>query len=92
MATILYSLTRDEVERGINYRLICETMCGAAWSTGRRRRRWRAEFTEAERKACSRLKAQAYGWYLRSGIPDEVTMTAGTLALWKKLEAFCGSI
>lgn len=92
MARIMYVLTRDEVETGIAYRLVCETMCGAVWETGKRRRRWSEEFTESERRACYKLRALAHTWYLRTGVPDEVTMAASTLALWKKLEAFCASL
>lgn len=92
MAKIMYVLTQDEVKQGIAYPLICETMSSAVWNTGRRRRRWAAEFTESERRACSKLKAQAHSWYLVKGVPDEVTMAASTLALWKKLEAFCASL
>lgn len=92
MAKIMLVLSREEVLGSIAYPLICETMCGAAWQTGKRRRRWAAEFTEAERDACSKLKAQAYKWHLTTGVPDEVTMSMKTYDLWKKLEAFCASI
>lgn len=92
MATLLLTLTQDEVLNEIAYPLICETMCGAAWQTGKRRRRWAEEFTESERRACSKLKTQAYTWHLRTGVPEEVTMSLGTLRLWHKLEAFCASL
>ena len=92
MAELMLKLSRDEVRKGIAYPLICETMCGAVWQTGRRRRRWAAEFTESERNACYRLKAQAYTWHLTKGVPDEVVMTFKTMQLWKKLEGFCASL
>lgn len=92
MARVIIALTREEVERKIPYRLICETMCGARWDTGRRRRLWRYEFTESERKACSKMKAQAHSWYLKTGVPDEVHMTLGTLGLWERLGNFCASL
>lgn len=92
MAKIMLVLSREEVQQDIAYPLICETMCGAAWQTGRRRKRWAAEFTESERDACSKLKTLAYKWYLTTGVPDEVTMSMKTFDLWKKLEAFCASI
>ena len=46
-------------------------------------------FTEAEIKAIYRLHQQAYNWYLRKGVPDEVTMTMKTYFLWQKLANFC---
>ena len=92
MARIMYVLTREEVQTGIAYQLICTTMSSAIWQTSKRRRRWAEEFTESERRACNKLGRQAHSWYLTTGIPEEVTMAAGTLALWKKLEAFCASL
>ena len=92
MASLMIVLNREEIQHTINYPLICETMCGAAWQTGKRRRRWREEFTESERRACYHLKAMAYKWYLRTGGPNKLTMTLNTMALWKKLEAFCASL
>lgn len=92
MASIMLVLTRDEVEQNIPYRFICETMLGAAWGTGKRRRKWVEEFTESERRACLKLRDQAHKWYLRTGVPDEVTMALSTHSLWQRLAAFCASI
>lgn len=92
MPRLMLVFTADEIRREIAYPLICEVMYGATWDTGTRRRRWAAEFTEAERKACSRLRNQAHRWYLTTGVPDEVTMSHDTLKLWYKLEAFCASL
>lgn len=92
MAKIMIVLSREEVQRDIAYGMICQTMFGASWDTGRRRRRWAEEFTEAERDACSRLKNQAHRWYLTTGIPETVTMSLKTFALWQKLAEFCASI
>lgn len=85
-------LSRDEVQRDIPYAMICETRFGSAWGTGRRRRRWLAEFSEKEREAATRLFNQSHQWYLTTGVPDEVKMTTKTLDLWQKLGAFCASI
>lgn len=92
MARMMIVLNADEIRETIAYPMICETMCGSVWQTGKRRRRWAEEFTEAERAACSKLKTLAYKWYLTTGVPDEVTMSLSTMALWKKLEAFCASL
>lgn len=86
------TLTHDEVNEKIPYAMICEMRYGARWGTGRRRRAWLAQFTEAEREAAGKLFKQAYTWYLVKGVPDEVKMRATTLALWMKLGEFCGSL
>lgn len=92
MAKLMIVFGREEVQKSISYALICETMYGSRWETGKRRRRWVAEFTENERRACAKLKSQAYDWHLRHGVPDEVKMRVETFALWQKLEAFCASL
>lgn len=92
MARVILALNREEVEAAINYRLICEAMCSEKWQTTRLQKAWAEKFTESERAECYRMKAQAYKWYLRTGVPEEIEMTTGTLALWKKLEAFCATI
>ncbi len=92
MATLMISLTREEIQRELPYQLIYSTMASSVWDTGRRKRRWTEEFTEAERKTCSRIKYQAYLWYLVKGAPEEVTMSLSTMALWKRLAAFCASL
>lgn len=89
---IMMELTRDEIRARIPYALICETRDGARWGTSRRRRRWAEEFTEQEKSASTRLFSLAHQWYLVKGVPDKVVMSAGTLALWEKLGAFCGSL
>lgn len=85
-------LTRDEVNAQIPYALICMTRYGQSWNTGRRRRRWLEEFTEAERISASRLFSMSHTWTLIKGVPEEVRMSAHTLALWLKLGEFCATI
>lgn len=91
-ARIMLTLTHDEIQANIPYAMICETRFGRAWGTGRRRRAWLKEFTEQERETAGRMFRQAYDWYLVHGVPDEVTMTAKTFALWIRLGEFCASI
>lgn len=90
--TIDVILTHNEVNAQIPYALICMTRYGSSWNTGKRRRRWLEEFTEAERVSASRLFSLAHTWTLVKGVPDEVRMSARTLALWLKLGEFCASI
>lgn len=92
MARVMLVLTDQEIRERIPYAMICETMLGAYWGTGRRRRAWVAEFTESERRACLRLRDQARKWHLVTGVPDEVEMSLSTLKLWDRLASFCASI
>lgn len=84
-------LSREEIAR-LPYALICETRYGARWNTTSRKRRWTAEFTEAERKAATRIFTQCHTWYLVKGIPDEIKMSLSTYQLWNKLAGFCCTI
>jgi hypothetical protein len=92
MGKLMMILSKEEIQSAISYPLICETMCGSRWGTGKRRREWVANFTDEERKACSKLKNTAYDWYCRKGVPDKVMMYPQTFELWGKLEAFCASL
>lgn len=92
MAKLEVILTADEVRANIPYMLICETKESSVWCTSKRRRRWNAEFTEAERNAASRLFTLAHTWALVRGVPEEVRMSLSTYALWGRLAAFCASI
>lgn len=83
------SLNQDEIRERIPYAIVAETMSSAVWNTGKRKRFMKQCFTEAEIKATYRLHKQAYNWYLRKGVPDEVTMTVKTYLLWQKLANFC---
>lgn len=89
---MMLELSHDDIQRQIPYAVICETRYGRAWETGKRRRRWLAEFSEQERKAASKLFSQAHQWYLRTGVPEKIVMSTSTYALWQKLGAFCGTI
>lgn len=83
------SLNQDEVRERVPYTIVAATMSSAVWNTGKRKRLMKQYFTEAEIKAIYRLHQQAYNWYLRKGVPDEVTMTMKTYFLWQKLASFC---
>jgi hypothetical protein len=85
-------LNHDEVNEQIPYVIICETMGGARWNTSKRKRLMKQHFTESEIEATYRLYKQAYDWYLRKWVPDEVKMAIQTYALWLKLANFCCEI
>lgn len=82
-------LTSDEIQVQIPYALVATTMSSAVWNTSRRRRLMKDTFTESEINVIYRLHQQAYNWYLRKGVPDEVQMTLQTYNLWQKLARFC---
>lgn len=89
---VYISFSREEVLEQIPFPLICETMCSSIWSSGKVKRRFVATFSEADRKAISRLKQQAYTWHLRTGVPENVLMSHHTYELWQGLAEFCASI
>jgi len=82
-------LNRDEINRNIPYAIVCETMSGAHWNTGKRKRLMKEQFTQSEIEAVYRLHKQAHSWYLVKGVPDELRITPHILALWHKLANFC---
>jgi hypothetical protein len=85
-------LNREEIQSKIPYSVVAETMSGAKWNTGRRKRLMKEQFTEAEIEATYRLHRQARDWYLYKGVPEEVQMTLKTYDLWQKLGNFCCEI
>lgn len=91
-ARTVLTLTREEVQTLIPYGMICETRCGKAWSTSKRRRLRDEEFSPEEKNEAEHLFRTAYAWHLTKGVPDTVEMPAKTLAFWKRLESFCASL
>ena len=83
------SLNYDEIREQIPYAIVAETMSGAKWNTGRRKRLMKHHLTDAEIEATYRLHKQAYDWHLRKGVPDEIKMTFTTYTLWHRLANFC---
>ena len=86
---IYISLNRDEIREKIPFAIVAETMSRSVWNTGRRKSLMKQQFTEAEIEATYRLHKQAYDWYLRKGVPEEIKMTLNTYHLWHKLANFC---
>jgi hypothetical protein len=85
-------LNRDEIHNQIPYSVVAETMGGARWNTGKRKRLMKQYFTETEIDAIYRMHKQAHSWYCVKGVPDELRITPHILALWHKLAAFCCEI
>jgi hypothetical protein len=83
------TLNREEINQQIPYALVCETMSGAKWNTGRRKRLMKERFTESEREKIYKLHKQAHSWYLVKGVPDELKLSVKTMLLWQKLADFC---
>lgn len=89
MARRRLKLTREEVQRDIPYGLICETLYGASWGTGRLKRKFQQEFDEYEKRDIYRLRRKAREWYLEVGVPDTVIMARSTYDLWQRLGRLC---
>lgn len=88
----MVELTHDEAQNNLAYALICETMEGAFWNSGRRRRMYNKTFTETEQRQIPRIKAAAHKWCLVTGVPEKVRMKTSTYLLWQKLAMFCAEI
>ena len=86
------SLNHDEIREQIPYAIVAETMSGARWGTGKRKRLMKQYFTESEIEAIYRLHKQAYSWYCVKGVPEEAKMSVNTYNLWQKLANFCCEI
>ncbi len=89
---LMIELNREEIHEKLAYGMICQTRYGSAWGTGKRKRRWMAEFTEAEREAAKRIFSKSHAMLLTSGVPDSMVMSLKTLALWQKIANFCASL
>ncbi len=77
--------TKDEVERIIPYKLVSETLGGKGVTS----RRLAKVFSAEEIEKINTMWAQSRIWYLKAGVPDEVSMDADTLVLWWRLAEFC---
>lgn len=88
----MIELDHDEVQNGLGYALICETMEGVRWNSGSRRRMYNKTFTETEQRQIPRIKATAHKWCLVTGVPEKVRMRYSTYLLWQKLAMFCAEI
>ena len=85
-------MDRDEINKNIPYPVVAETMSGARWDTGKRKRMMKERFNETEINAIYRMHKQARQWYLIKGVPDELRITPHVLALWHRLANFCCEI
>ena len=91
-ARIMLKLTHEDVQEKIPYGIVCETYCREIFRTGRAKRLRKERFTDAEWERCLDLCKLAYKWFLKTGVPDEVTMSARTFALWLRLAEFCAAL
>lgn len=77
---------------GVSVSSLADYELGITKVTMRCKRRWREEFTEAEREKARKLFSRSHDWLLGRGVPDTVQMSVETYQLWQKLGCFCGSI
>lgn len=91
-AEISIIMSRDEVIAQIPYALICETRESARWTGRKLAECFACEFTPEERAEAATLFSLAHKWHLKTGVPEEVRMTAKTMALWLRLAQFCATV
>lgn len=84
--------TQDEIKEVIPYQMICETRYSSVWDTMRRKRRWKEQFPGYKGEKANAMCRQAYNWTLKTGVPEQVMMSASTYDLWQELAAFCASL
>lgn len=92
MATIEMILTAEEIQREIQYQLICQTRYGSRWNTMRRKLKWNDEFTDDEKLKAEKLFSQSHSWSIGKGIPNTVRMNLETYRLWDKIGKFCSTL
>ena len=92
MAEMMLVFSAEEVHRDLPYAMICMTREGAMWNTMHRKRRWKQEFSEAEREAATEIFRKAHAWLLTTGVPEKTMMSMKTYRLWQKLGDFCATI
>lgn len=85
-------LEREEIKKAIPYGLICVTRYGSVWNTMRRKRQWKKQFPGYKGEKANALCRQAYNWMLKTGVPEQVRMSASTYDLWQELGEFCESL
>lgn len=87
---IMLHLSRDDIREQLPYELICTTRESSVWQTGKRRRKWIAEFSPAEREAATDIFRRSHSMFLTKGVPEEgILMSAKTYNLWQKIGIFC---
>ena len=85
-------LDRDEIKAAIPYQMICMTRYGSVWNTIRRKRRWKEHFPGYKGEKANAMCRQSYNWTLKTGVPEQIRMSAATYDLWQELAEFCASL
>jgi len=87
MPSLVLRFERDEIPTTFQYGVMVEMwdkVVGSG-SCGSKRRKYHAEFTEAERKIISSWHAKFRKWHLVSGLPDHVYFRkTGTVDLLRR--------
>lgn len=80
------SLSGDVFAKTVQYPIIVE-----AWEkkkVGRHKRRWEAEFTQAERNKIASYHGRFYRWYLVTGTPRRIQIQPKTIELLQRAVNF----
>lgn len=89
----LIVLEGAEVRLHLRYDLICEMTQSSKYHTGSVKRKLWSLFTESEREIINKnIIPKAKRWSLKTGAPNEVTLTTKEFNLWKQFEKFCGGV
>lgn len=87
---LVMAFNRDDLN-ALDFPIIVE-----AWNkrlSGRAKRLWLSTFTQPERNKLDKLHTLFYGWYLRTGTPDEYLFRKGsTIDLIKRAVTFFATL
>lgn len=92
--SLVLKFDRDKLA-SLSYPVICENWekCVGPYASGSKRRKFIAEFTEAERKVLSKYNQRFYRWYLVTGPPAYFIFgKVSTIRLIQRAAAFFASI
>ena len=90
--TLEIVLDRDEIQAAIPYQMICTTRYSSIWNTARRKRLWKEQFPGYKGEKANTMCRQSYNWMMKTGVPEQIRMSASTYDLWQELAAFCCSL
>lgn len=90
MSKLFRLLTAFSGEVAKHWYVIVETYDHKNYGKGKRS--YLSQFTEAERKTISEWYPKLYGWYLRTGCPEQIIMSIKTYDLLNQAANFFASI
>lgn len=80
---------RDEIRPQLRYDLIYETVNRSVYTSGSTKRKFRAMFSDYERKIIETKVIPMAKKFATKGVPDTLTITTREYNVWKSFERFC---